>query len=280
MKQALVLLCAALLIAACGTINMPAQTPTQTGSYRLGIEGISEAAVTIRSIAESLYITPLAESDNLLEGELEYFGTILFDTDDSQGTYAVNMTESFNGSVTTTGEVRWDVGLTTVIPLSLNLRTSSGNMNLDLSTFDLSAVQLESTSGSVDVRLPAVTESLPVAFTTSSGSVTVHTAEASQLDLTGRTTSGAITIELPQNASGTISLASSSGSITVNVPDDAAIRLEIQSNSSGSVSVLNGMVQTSGDERTGIWETANYADAAQQISIIITSSSSGAVTVR
>jgi len=88
--------------------------------------------------------------------------------------------------------------------------------------------------------------------------------------------SGRTLLDLP-NGNYTSTLEIGSGSLTISVPSDAAVRLE-SNQGSGSLRLPTGFNQVSGDDHNGIWETANYSSAKQQI-ILTTDQGSGSIDV-
>ena len=176
-----------------------------------------------------------------------------------------------------TSSGRIDAHLPAAEPYSAALETSSGNATVSLE--DEAAVefsQFKSSSGALTLNT-GNGSTLMAAFETSSGDVTVN--GGSGLALTGgvTTSSGEVALNFGANTAAALDISTSSGSITVSVPQNAALRLQIEDNSSGSVNVPAWLGRVSGEDKTGVWESAGFAQAERQIVIRVTHDASGPI---
>ena len=156
--------------------------------------------------------------------------------------------------------LRWQIGLSPAVPLTLTLRLGSGSADINLSGLQLNRLEMDGASGSATMTLPASDGAYEFSYTGGSGS----------LDLT-----------LPANTDLTVTLDGSSGSQSISVPAGTAVRMDVRDNGSGSVSAGGGMARLSGksSEDIGIWETAGFAQAAHRITIIVEHVGSGSISV-
>lgn len=168
---------------------------------------------------------------------------------------------------------RWNIALNSNVPTELNTAVSSGNAKLDLTDVNLTALDLESSSGSTAVRLAGDYPSLDeVAVNGSSGNIEldlsgtfavmerldIETSSGSlDLELTGQyqllrkckiaTRSGSVRLDLggiwQHNAN--IRLDVTSGSIQIRTPPDAGV-IAIARVTSGKVSA-SGFISKNGE---------------------------------
>lgn len=161
-----------------------------------------------------------------------------------------------------------------------SLSTSSGNVTATVADgAEVDFDKFASSSGNLTLNAndgSVVSGSLE----SSSGAVTVNTTPGVEAIVDIAVSSGSVTLNLDAINNSEFRISSSSGAIVVDVPEGAAVRLEVQINSSGAVAVPGWLQQVSGDEKTGVWETAGYHEAESQIAVTITRNSSGSIEVR
>ena len=293
-----------LLGAACGTIsNLQSATPKQA-EHNAPAHAASSANVTLGASPEAITITPRASgAENYFEASIDYIGTINYAASArDDGVYRVTLTENANDLNYSGEPLNWAIRIDPAIPLSLDVHSSSGALSLDLRDFTVTDLHADTSSGAVNVTLPAtdqpyqasintssgavtatVADNAQINFTTmktSSGSITLNTGSASNVSADIETSSGDIKLNVDANVDAEITFRSSSGAVTVDVPEGAAVRLEIAQNSSGGVNVPGWLRQVSGDNKTGVWESDGFETAEHQVFITVTRVSSGAVTVQ
>ncbi|GIV63237.1 MAG: hypothetical protein KatS3mg045_0576 [Bellilinea sp.] len=227
-------------------------------------EPVSEAAraeITLNLSSQPARIYPLSNSANLLEAEIDYFGELRF-TSTGQRLRRIRLERiqsnpSVNFSVDPTA--RWEIGLTPSLPLELTVDGSSGSAELDLSSLQLTGLQIDQSSGRMEIQLP------------SSG--TAYTAK-----INGG--SGSLQINLPSEGNLTLRLEGSSGAIQIRTGGEIPLRLEIRDDGSGSVNLPDWLRRVSGRDKEGVWESASYAGADNPILIICEDLGSGSFTIR
>jgi hypothetical protein len=206
------------------------------------LEDIERASVTIDAGSVPCLLSKLSDSPNLIEGDVTYRGTLVFDAPVREGRADVRLDSYFTGpwwgwAPDFEGNPRavWGVKLSPQVPLDLNLDTGSGRCGLDLSDLQVNSVIIDSGSGAVDLILPA--------DSSFEGSIDGG--------------SGRLTISLPEGVGARVTLDSGSGAFR---PDD---RFEMVSGERG------------GD---GVWETENYDTAEVTIELEI-DQGSGVLTI-
>jgi hypothetical protein len=233
------LLILALLCAALGVIFL-AQNSTLAGiveSAGMHTEHIAHprgevthASVDIDWSSMPGYLSTLRDSPNLIEGDISYWGNLIFDVQVS-GTEAYVELDSYSGAgwggpLTGATEHRWDVRLNPDVDFELMLNTGSGPCEFDLSGLKVSSLSLDAGSGPVTLVLPS----------------------ARDMSVLVEGGSGPLKIILPEDVGARVALESGSGHF---IPD-ARFRL----------------VSGARDD-DGVWETANFATARYKVDMVI-----------
>jgi len=315
MKQKLLALFMGMVVlTACGTV-----VQAKHQDYSAPLNGATTAQVTLNSVSEALTVNPLTSgSTNLIEAKVDYFGVMTWNANGGAVTLTENANNlndnggTLNWVVSMNAAIPLNLSITGASSsVQLNLKdftlsglkvgTSSGTLTLDLPATaqqyeasvetssgsigttvedkgQINFSKLNSTSGNITLNTGS-SSTLATAMSTSSGNITFN--GGGDLNLTGSitTTSGRIYLNLDDNSAAKLDLSTSSGNITVGIPKDSAVRLEIKDNSSGSVSVPQWFQRVSGSDKTGVWETSGYDQAARQIAITIDHDSSGAIEI-
>ena len=212
-------------------------------------------------------VSALSDSANLIEADLNYVGEIDFR---AQGTGRKTVILSQTGEVTSTSawpfvslfpnddslELLWDIRLSPEVPLAIDINGGVGETSLALGGLQLTSLSVDGGVGEITVDLPA-----GVGYeATFNGGV------------------GEFRINVPEGAAPTIRIKGGVGGFTVDVPDGAALRVEADTGL-GEVDMLRGAPQILDDDDNQIWETADYAGAAQRI-LIVFEGGVGGLTVR
>jgi hypothetical protein len=175
-------------------------------------------------------LSALDDSSNLIEGEIDYYGDLTFNVDES-GDHADVILDShyttvgfsFNGLP---DEGRWDVALHPRVAADLNLDAGSGRLSLDLRALSVTGLMLDAGSGAIELTLP----------------------EASTFN--GEIDGG-------------------SGRLEITVPESVGLRVVLD-DGSGSLRTDGRFVLVSGEaDDDGIWETENYNTADHTIELEI-----------
>lgn len=302
--KSLILVPLLLLVAACGTISNIVSAPSKQAEYSAPAHAASSASVELRASPEDITLKPLAGGgENYLEASIDYIGTMSWSASaHDDGEYGISLTEDANNLNYSGAPLVWNVAIDPSLPLDLDAHSSSGALTLDLSDFTVTNLRADTSSGAINLTLPAVAQGIPVSVSsssgavtatvrddaqvsfgtieTSSGSITIDAGNSANVTAGIRTSSGMITLNLGANVDANVTLNSSSGAISADVPEGAAVRLEIKENSSGSVSVPGWLRQLSGDDKIGVWESDGFDTAERQVFITVERTSSGSVTVR
>jgi hypothetical protein len=228
--------------------NIPAvsewiqQPEFQTRHVEYALASVEQATVYIDWTSVPGYLSPLEDSPNLIEGDIDYLGELTFDVNVRGDRANVKLDSRSTGiwfwpfDLGDQSDKRWDVGLNPDVPLDLTFDAGSGPCDLDLAGLQISSLVLDAGSGPIDLALP-------------SGSTF-------ETEIDGG--SGPITIVLPRNMGARVELDSGSGPFS---PD---ARFEL----------VKG--KRHGDST---WETDNYRTAEHTILLKI-DQGSGPITIR
>jgi len=209
-------------------------------TIQLPLDGITSAGVTIDLPAAPVEIYPLSDSNALIEGDINYFGSLIFDTNAIGSRATINLDTRSQQLWLSPGSADgvnpgWRVGLHPRVALDLTVDAGSGETDLDLRQLDVRTLNLDAGSGAVSLKLPA----------------TGHT--TGMIDAG----SGRIDIILPDGAGAKITIDRGSGSF------DAGSRLYYQSDSGNAE----------------VWLTKNFATAENTIELVI-DAGSGTISVQ
>jgi hypothetical protein len=258
----------------------------QTDSYTAPLGSATSARLELHLQQGRTTVKALTGSTDLIQARLTHIGPVNFQVSgDREKTVLLDQDSA--DAITrwfASGDLPWDISLSPAIPLDLQISGGSGSANLDLSQLKLSALQLNSGSGSTEALLPAGQDSATpykARLRSGSGSARVVLPANAAVDLECTSGSGSLTMSIGEKSQVTANLQSGSGSVSVGLPAQAAVRVDVRSRGSGSVSLPSSLKRVSGsDKGAGVWETAGFdsADAAGRIVLTI-SSGSGSVSV-
>jgi hypothetical protein len=253
----------ALLVAApsLGILQSPeAQTKTIA-------EPLGQARQAQLNLDMTTYPTRLTRTsgDQLISGEIDYVGDLLYTVGGGE-TPAIQIAQVndpagwFDWTSTLGQDMRWDLALNDQVEWDLVIDGGSGSSELDLTGLTLTGFQADFGSGSSQVRLPATAPGYDARIDSGSGSLRLW---------------------LPAETDLNLELDSGSGSVTLTLPEGAAVQLIVADGGSGSLNLPRDLDKISGDpdEDEGTWETAGFAQAAQQITLRL-DYGSGSVTLR
>jgi hypothetical protein len=246
----------------------------------------TSARVSLNLSSGPTEITALSDSDDLIAAELNYTGEIEFEVRGDQEK-TVKLSERDAGFFFwfdwfgDDDELRWDIGLSPQVPLDLVVDAGSGSVELDSRALQLTGLNLDVGSGSVDGSLPAVERRYDARVDGGSGSCRLDVAGGADVGLEINVGSGSIDVEIGADADVTVRVDGGSGKLTIAVPEGAAVRLDVRESGSGRVRVPSQFERTRrGDDDEGTWETPGYASADHKVEIIVEDLGSGDVEVR
>lgn len=225
----------------------------QVADVQVPLDGRESAEVTIEFNSAPAQLTALDDSPDLLAGNVSYFGNLELTRDGP-----ITLQTASNGLTSGGSLAEWQLGLSTVPALDLDLDLSSGAADLDLRGLTLQNLEIDGSSGATTLQLPD--GNYEAEYEVGSGATVIHLPMAGQQTLWLNGGSGGIALYLAPEMAAQIHLEQGSGRF--NTSDAEWLELD-----SGS---------RTGD---GVWQTADYdADNPNRI-IIYLETGSGSVRV-
>ncbi len=218
-------------------------------------------------------VSALTNSNDLLNADLRYVGGVEYSASGSQGQKYVSLTSRSDGAQIfdflgfsfmgkdNADQLRWNIGLTTAIPLDLRLRGGVGDATIDLTGVQLSNLSYNNGVGDTTITLPASGD-YPFALDGGVGSVTVNFAAGTPITATVNGGVGNLTLDLPDNAA--VVLTKNGGLGTIHTPSDFQ-------RVSGDVNRIDS---------AGVWQSANYSSSAENLISITYEGGVGDLTLR
>ena len=228
------------------------------------------------SVGEST-ITPLNTSDNLIEASLTYVGEVeLKATGDvekvvhlGQVAGASEWFRSAFGWIGSGQRLRWDLALTPKIPLNLDLHGGAGRSNFDLSTLQVTALNIASGAGELVLSLPKGEYNTRVSGGVGRTSISVPS--GAFIDLNVSSGAGEVNLDINEGAAVNARINGGVGACNIRVPGDAGVRLEARTGL-GSINAGARLQRISGRggdfwDQGGVWQTSNYDGVDRKILI-------------
>ena len=250
------------------SIGLAQTNDVKTAQYSEPLNGADRATVSINANVANVLVSPIADDANLFDADIDYVGEISFErnggdvTLESRGNVSLSNFFFFDWFGENQTDVDWNIGVNPNIPLDLSVTTGTGGGRLDLQDVNLTGLDVNTGTGSVDMWLPSMDAAYDVDFETGTGG-------------------GTITVE--ENADVSLTLHSGTGAMTVDVPEDAAVRVS-GSVGTGGINVPSWIIRVGGDDdnfigASGTWESTNFDESERQI-IIEFDGGTGGLTVR
>ena len=129
---------------------------TRTIDYPL--KDIRSASVSIGFTTGANQLDALSDSDKLIAGTIQHYGTLNFDASDSGSQASIrlnNSSSSFGFSFGGDSEERWNISLNPKVAYDLTLDMGVGQSTIDLSKLTITGGRVNAGVGTTDLRLPA-----------------------------------------------------------------------------------------------------------------------------
>lgn len=244
-----------------GVVQTTAQTRLENFSSPLS----DTASVTynFETASEPVNIYALASnSDKLIDANLVHQGDIDFSVTGNQNKLVVLSERTypsswFNWSLNSP-QSKWDIGLAGSVDSDITIDGGSGTINADFTGVKVQRLSLDLGSGASSFTLPQTEENLSADLNSGSGSVN---------------------LTLPVMTNITLRIESGSGALNINVPESAALQVVVLDSGSGSLNLPSNLTRISGNDETGTWQTADFANADYQITIKVMDQGSGSISI-
>lgn len=175
---------------------------------------------------------------------------------------------------------RWDLRVSSDVPVELEVEAGSGRVDLDLRGVELAALDFDGGSGVGRLLLPNTGSDYRVRVDLGSGSSEITTTAGAQLSIEAETGSGASSWTVARGTRLTLELDTGSGSVVVDLPDDASILLRIEDDGSGSVQIPAFLERLDGRGERGVWRSRGDTDREPDIVVVVDDAGSGSLLFR
>ena len=204
-------------------------------------QNVESADVFIDWPSSSASLYALSDSNNLIEGDVNYYGNLYFDAN-KQGSHAeINLDSRIEQFFITTGSFNdrnegWEIGLHPRVPLNLEMDAGSGPGNYDLENLKINTLTIDAGSGPLNITLP------------NSGQIRGF-------------------------------IDGGSGSITLTIPPEMEAKLIVEEGSGSFYPDSRFHQAGNRDRNTSVWISNNFQNAGNTIELAI-DQSSGDIQIR
>jgi len=276
-------MCSAVVLAVTLTACGGAGPEVKTQALAVPLEGVTEARVELAPRIEHLTINRAPDDfDQLFAAEAQYIGDLAFDAGGGDSP-TISLSEPTPSLTNLGSTLRWDVMISRGVPVALLADIGSGGATFHLNDLQLTELDVTSSSGGTSIFLPVTEWALPVRWDGGSGEMRLTIPAGANVELHSLSLgSGAYTLDFAGDARFNGSFVGGAGAINIDISEGIATRLEVLEIGSGGIEVPGWLTRITGDEldNFGVWQTADYADASDQINLIFESTGSGRVAVR
>lgn len=258
--------------------SMGGEAKVKVGEFVEALGSAESAQVRLYPSVGETTVTMLNDSPNLIEANLNYIGDIKFVAEgDTEKIVSLSQvagaSEWFRNMFTWIGsnqKLRWNVGLTSAIPLDLEIQGGVGKSSFDLRTLQPKSLTINGGTGEINLTLPAWGELYRAQVSTGVGQTNVVVPAGAVVELVGRIGTGEFNLEIGEGASVNARLSGGVGACNIRLAEGAAARLEVRTGL-GGVSVAPRFMKLSGSsagwDQNGVWQTANYEDAERRVTL-------------
>jgi hypothetical protein len=238
------------------------EVEAKTASFSEPLDDAQSARVSLNLGVANTTVNALTDSSDLFSADLTYIGDVEFVAEgETNKVISLSQTNEDNsGGFNFFGipwfagdqQLTWDVALSPDVPIDLSISGGVGDANLDLSQLQITGLNLSSGVGKMDLNLPSSGE--PYEAQLSSGV-------------------GEVNLNIPEGSNVNLDIHGGVGEFAIDVPDNAGVHLEADSGV-GGINVPSNFTRTGGDDEdnfigeSGTWETEEFANADQKITII------------
>jgi hypothetical protein len=242
-----------------------ADLKTETLTYPA--EGVAAADITLELGSQGASITALEDSPNLIEADVSFTGDLIFEVVTSDDLAAVELKASSTADwvywmnplnwFNEAENHRWEIGMSPVIPTNLDLELGSGPAILELDDLTLTTLNVDGSSGQVDMVLPD-----------------------GDYDGAYDVGSGSVSITLPQKGQGVFRVEGGSGKLDILVPASMGVMVLVEDKGSGRIALDESLFSQieKGEDGQGVWITDDYNNSANRVELNL-DTGSGSVTI-
>lgn len=253
----------------------------KTAHFEEMLEDASSAKIVLEPTVGEARVSALdAASENLFEADVVYIGEVRFEVKTEGNNKSVLLRQNVKhdtlkpirdavGSFARRGELKWDMRLSTRVPLDLLINNGVTANNFDLRGLQLTNLRINGGTGKTDLWLPEAASHYSVQLNTGTGELNVDIPVGSDIDLSANNGTGETNITIGAGSAINAKIAGGIGQCNITLPADAAVRLKATTGL-GRVKVPDHFARIKVEEfvaTVGTWETPNYASAERKIDL-------------
>ena len=228
--------------------------------YSAPVEDATSARMKLSLPVGKTTIRGIDDASTLIDADMKFVGDMSFEAE-GDTEKVVNLQQTSGSWQNWANPTNWNldagnqlystIGLNTNVPMTLDIGGGVGESTIDLSRIKVNHLDVSGGVGEIRLTLPTTADSL---------------------DVRAEVGVGRMELTVPANIHLNARVKGGVGETLINLPLDAAVRLEASSGI-GDVNVSSRFRRVSGHNsdwglgKSGVWETDNFAAAAQKISI-------------
>jgi predicted membrane protein len=249
-------------------IESTSRQRTETVSAPIG--AAESADVVLEFGRADVRVFALDDSDSLIDASISHQGTLQFEEGNpeaEQRTVRLATEEqggfSFFDWFGDNSGRRWEIGLTPMVTLELDVEGGVGDATLALQDLDLMHLDIEGGIGELQLSLPDTDNGYSAQVTGGIGDIEIAIPDGATVErLNVSIGIGDVSMSIGENTQVDALVAGGVGDFTLEVPEDAAVRV-VADTDMGDMDLPDEFRPV---ER-GVWETSGFAGAARQIMV-------------
>lgn len=228
--------------------------------YSAAVGDATSARVKLSLPVGETTIHGIDDSATLIDADMKFVGEMVFSAE-GEPEKVVNLHQTSASWQNWANPTNWNwdagkrlfstIGLNTTVPMVLDINGGVGQSHIDLSRMKVNHLDVSGGVGEIRLTLPA---------------------KGGLLDVRVEVGIGRMELTIPANIGLNAQVKGGIGETFINLPSDTAVRLEANSGI-GDISLSSRFHRVSGHNgdwgfgKSGVWETENFAAAAQKITI-------------
>jgi hypothetical protein len=261
------------------SMGMSGEEQIKTAEFSDSLAGATSARVRLDLSVGETTIKPVADPANLFEANLTYVGEVEFAAT-GEGERTVTLAQANPGGewfrnvfgwIGSGQKLRWDIGLSSAVPVELDVHGGVGRCEFDLTTLKPRAITIAGGAGEITLALPAATEPYTANINAGVGRSSISIPGGTTVNLTARIGTGETNVSIGDNAAVTARISGGVGATNLILPANAAVRIEVKTGIGGvNIPAHIPRVSSSGGEfweKGGVYQTPGYELAARRITI-------------
>lgn len=259
------------------SVGVKGEEEIKTAEFSEPLGAAQRARVRLEPAVGRTTINTLS-NDNLIEAELRYVGEVKFEVSGADDDKFISLSQvngasewfrNVFGWIGTGQKLYWNIGLSTRIPMDLEVRTGVGKSELNLSGLQTTSLRVRGGAGESTIILPAPSARYHAQIDTGVGETNLVIAAGALVDLDFSLGTGEVNMEIGANADVVATVRGGVGAFNLTIPADAAVRIEAQQGV-GAINIPAHIIRTSGGgswNRSGTFQTDDFETAARKITL-------------